>query len=96
MTTSKELYKRIPNKLHINTLKNLKDFDQNLSLQKDFVNILRLYSLVYQFADSNSIFVSDGGGNTFFSSLQNINLKKVKDQLHLEVQDVWAQESLKL
>ena len=72
----KNYIKRIPNKLHINTLKNLKDFDQNLNLQKDFVNILRLYSLVYQFADSNSIFVSDGGGNTFFSSLQNINLKK--------------------
>ena len=63
----KNYIKRIPNKLHINTLKNLKDFDQNLNLQKDFVNILRLYSLVYQFADSNSIFVSDGGGNTFFS-----------------------------
>ena len=37
---------------------------------------MRLYSLVYKYAKSNSIFVSDGGGNTFFSSLQNIRIKK--------------------
>ena len=48
----------------------------NLIIHEKYVNITRFYSLIYKFSSENSIFISDGGGNTFFSSLQNIKLKK--------------------
>ncbi len=69
-------YTRIPNKQNILSLKKLKKFDQKVDLNVKFVNVIRLYSLIYKYANNNSIFVSDGGGNTFFSSLQNIRIKK--------------------
>lgn len=68
-------YKRKPCKENIAYLKDLKEFDQKIDPSKKYVNIIRLYSLVYKYAKNNSIFVSDGGGNTFFSSLQNIRIK---------------------
>ena len=60
---------------NILALRNLKDFDQDLKISPKFVNIIRFYSLIYKYASKDSIFVSDGGGNTFFSSLQNIRIK---------------------
>lgn len=57
-------------------IKQTNSFDQNLIIQEKYVNITRFYSLIYKFSSENSIFISDGGGNTFFSSLQNIKLKK--------------------
>lgn len=68
--------KRVTSENNIIALKNLKEFDQDLEISQKFVNIVRFYSFIYQHAQNDSIFVSDGGGNTFFSSLQNIRIKK--------------------
>ena len=67
---------RIFNKVNISTLKNLREFDQKIDPDEDYINIMRFYSLIYKVAPEESIFVSDGGGNTFFSSLQNLRIKK--------------------
>ena len=47
--------------------KEFKRFWSNLKISQKFVNIIRFYSVIYKYASKDSIFVSDGGGNTFFS-----------------------------
>ncbi len=71
-----QTYNRNSNRKNILSLKQLQEFDQEVGINKKYINITRLYSLIYKYAKNNSIFVSDGGGNTFFSSLQNIRIKE--------------------
>lgn len=61
---------------NLSVFKELNDFDNDLKQREEYVNLKRFYYYFYKHALDNSIFVSDGGGNTFYSSLQNLKIKK--------------------
>ena len=74
--STKLISQRKPNINNIVKIKKLQDYDLSLDKDEDYVSILRFYSMLFQHSMKQSIFVADGGGNTFFSSLQNIKIKR--------------------
>ncbi len=67
---------RILNRKNLKLLKSLRGYDESTEKIVDSVNIMRFYSMLFKCSNEKNIFVADGGGNTFFSSLQNIRIKK--------------------